>query len=99
MLSRLHACSALPSLHSYILPRRYDYIEPPDLRTSMSTSLDAPTALHTSIRPYIHVATPTSRLQILLSSIPPCFHICMPAAHRNRSIPPCLHVATPTSSL
>src|SRR5947208_8850849 len=64
--------SAMPPMR----PRRYTYIEPPDLHASVSPrryTCSAPPELHTSMLPHLHVCTAPPRLQ---RSIPPSLQCC-----------------------
>ena len=87
--THLQRASRVQELHTSILPRLHAY--------------SAPLGLHTSMRPrnYTYVETPDLYIAItpmpqvhnapqeLQHTVPTYFHVCMPAAHMQRSMPPC----------
>src|SRR5947207_6782136 len=86
-ISRLHACSMPPELHSSTPARlQHDSTAPELLRQTPTRPL------HASRAPYLYAST-SARVQ---SSRPPYLHVCTPAAYLH-SFKPHLHIHTTIS--
>ena len=95
-------CSETPDLQSSNPPRRYTYIEPPDLRACMPPYLygSAPSRRYTYVNPLdLHASTSAhrqrdSRAPYIHTSMPPRLHVGYPPPALYTSIPPYLHIST-----